>query len=138
MPSKSLAVQMSDEDRLYRRYWSGNKGESMGVSRRQLGEKIDRLKSTANGILRHVRRLDLPTSKEIKEGDVWDEESMEEMNDYLTECFKTLMETEKEVNRLTKPFRNDARPPYQKPDPIECPKCSHKFTKKGRNKNEDL
>ena len=56
---------------------------------------------------------------------------------YLTECVKLITHTEKEVNRLTKPFRNDERPPYQKSDPIECPSCNHKVVKKGRNKKED-
>lgn len=132
---KSLSV--NEEYKLHGRYWTGTKGEPMGISRRQLSEKVDRLKRQAAEIHRHVKRIDIPTVKEIKEADVWDEESLEEMDEYLTNCLKLINEAEKEVNRLTKPFRNDDRPPYQPAEPMECPNCNHKFSKKGRNKNED-
>ena len=132
-----MTISVREENELHRRYWVGKKGESMKISRSHLSDKVDRMKRTAAEIHRHVKRIDLPTIKEIKEADVWDEESMDEMDEYLTECVKLLTQAEKEVNRLTKPFRNDERPPYQKSDPIECTNCNHKFAKKGRSKNEN-
>jgi hypothetical protein len=128
---------MSEEDRLYRRYWSGVKGEDMTVSKRQLEGKVARLKQHARDILRFVERIELPTAEEMKEGDIWDAETLGEMDETLEECKSILFKARGDIDRMTKPYRSTARQnPNNKNKTVECPECGHSINLKGRPSKE--
>jgi DNA-directed RNA polymerase subunit RPC12/RpoP len=137
MPYKPLSVQKSDEDKLYRRYWTGVKGEPMTVSKRQLDEKLDRSRQHARDTFRFIEKVILPTSDEIKEGELWDEEVLEELDEVLDECKSDLYQLMKKIDRLTKPYRTNPRHTWNKNKTVECPECGHEFNLKGRPKKDE-
>jgi hypothetical protein len=136
MGYKPLGVQQTEEDKLYRRYWTG-KGVEMTFSKRQAVAKIDRMKSSTNNILRLLKRIELPTVKELEEADIWDDETIAELEEHLTACQKIITNTEKEVAGLIKPYETTRRQtPWEKNKRVICPECKHEFGMVGNQSND--
>lgn len=138
MPYKPLGVQLTEEDKLYRRYWTGLKGEDMGFSKRQIQAKVDRMKSSVNSTLRLLKRVELPTAKELEEADVWDEETLAELEEHMAAAQKIIIATEKSIEELIRPYETQARQVKRPPKKVECPECKHEFGLEGRPANENL
>jgi hypothetical protein len=136
MGYKPLGVQQTEEDKLYRRYWTG-KGVDMTFSKRQAVAKIDRMKSSTNNMLRLLKRIELPTVKDLEEADIWDDETIAELEEHLSACQKLIAKTEKEVVGLIQPYETTRRQTsWEKNKRVTCPECKHEFGMVGNQSND--
>jgi DNA-directed RNA polymerase subunit RPC12/RpoP len=129
-------MEFSDDDKIYRKYWLPLKGESV-TSKRQIDENLLRMRQHARDTLRFVEKVVLPTSKELQDKDLWDEEVLEELHETLVDCKTNLYKTMNMIEGLTKPYRTIPRKTWNKNKAVECPECGHEFNLKGRPQKDE-
>jgi DNA-directed RNA polymerase subunit RPC12/RpoP len=135
MPSPE-SFKKSEEDKIYRKYWLPLKGEAM-TSKRQLDDNLLRMRQHARDTLRFVEKVVLPTTEDLKDFDLWDDEVIEELHETLVECKTDLYKLMNKVESLTKPYRTNPRHTWNKNKAVECPECGHEFNLKGRPQKDE-